>query len=251
MMRWRIGVLALVVAVCAQGADIRTETEDGDVSLQGPIGLTFDRMLENHVLAEDPVYLSACFKERTETDLWQTEFWGKYMHSAVPFWQATGCARLKARIDDGIANVLSAQLPNGYIGNYREDRRSSLGSWDVWGVKYTMLGLLHYYDATRSGKVLDACCRLCDYLIGSVGPGAKRTIAKTGNYAGQPSCSCLEPVVWLYKRTNDRKYLDFASFIVKEMTWRRRACPWPNGLPRLPAIRSGAVSWPIAARLTR
>ena len=221
-MRLNVGALALSAAciVAADSVTLRTEVAYGDVSLQGPIGLTLDKMLERHVLAEDPVYLSQCFKERTETSLWQTEFWGKYMHSAVPFWQATGCSRLKARIDDGLENVVSAQLPNGYIGNYREDCRSSLGSWDVWGIKYTMLGLIHYYDATKSKKALDACRRLCDYLIGSVGPGAKRTIAQTGNYAGQPSCSCLEPVVWLYKRTSDKKYLDFAGFIVKEMTER-------------------------------
>ena len=199
---------------------LRTGIADGDVSLQGPIGLTFERMFERHMLAEDPVYLSECFKERTETGLWQTEFWGKYMHSAVPFWVATGCDRLKSRIDAGIANVLSAQLPSGYIGNYREDSRSKSGGWEVWGFKYTMMGLLHYYDATKSQVALDACRRLCDYVIGSVGPGAERTIAQTGSWAGQPSCSCLEPVVWLYKRTKERKYLDFASFIVREMTER-------------------------------
>ena len=221
-MKWNVGAFATAAAFAwaAGAADLRTETADGDVSLQGPIGLTLDKMLERHVLAEDPVYLSKCFKERTETSLWQTEFWGKYMHSAVPFWKATGCDRLKSRIDAGIENIISAQLPNGYIGNYREDCRSSLGSWDVWGIKYTMLGLIHYYDATKCPKALDTCRKLCDYLIGSVGPGAKRTIAQTGNYAGQPSCSCLEPVVWLYKRTNDKKYLDFATFIVKEMTER-------------------------------
>lgn len=216
--------MAISAALCAVAADaaatLRTEAADGDVSLQGPIGLTFERMFRNHVLAEDPVYLSACFRERTETGLWQTEFWGKYMHSAVPFWAATGCAQLKARIDAGVESVLSAQLPDGYIGNYREDCRSPSGGWDVWGIKYTMLGLIHYYDATKSESALAACRRLCDYLISSTGPDAKRTIAQTGNYAGQPSCSCLEPVVWLYRRTKERRYLDFASFIVKEMTER-------------------------------
>ena len=217
-----VAILAATIATStvAGEARLRTEISDGDASLQGPIGVTFDRMIERHVLAEDPVYLSECFKERTETRLWQTEFWGKYMHSAVPFWRATGSGRLKTRIDAGVENVLSAQLPDGYIGNYREDCRSSPGSWDVWGIKYTMLGLIHYYDATKCEKALGACRRLCDYLIRSVGPGAKLTIAQTGNYAGQPSCSCLEPVVWLYKRTKDRKYLDFAEFIVKEMTER-------------------------------
>ena len=157
--------IALSAVFCMAAADaaatLRTEAADGDVSLQGPIGLTFERMFRNHVLAEDPVYLSACFKERTETSLWQTEFWGKYMHSAVPFWTATGCAQLKERIDAGVANVIAAQLPDGYIGNYREDRRSPAGGWDVWGIKYTMLGLLHYYDATRSEAALAACRRLC------------------------------------------------------------------------------------------
>ena len=223
-MNGRTMCVAAFFAAClaASGGDaiLRTEIADGDASLQGPLGLTFDRMLERHVLAEDPVYLAACFHERTETSLWQTEFWGKYMHSAVPFCVATGCDRLRARIEAGVASVLAAQLPNGYIGNYGEAHRSSHGGWDVWGIKYTMLGLLHHYDATKSEDALKACRRLCDYLIGSVGPGAARTIAQTGNYAGQPSCSCLEPVVWLYKRTKDQRYLDFATFIVKEMTER-------------------------------
>ena len=83
-------VFSAASVVAADSATLRTEIAYGDVSLQGPIGLTLDKMLERHVLAEDPVYLSQCFKERTETGLWQTEFWGKYMHSAVPFWQATG-----------------------------------------------------------------------------------------------------------------------------------------------------------------
>ena len=234
--------VATLVSAAFGDAVLRTEIADGDASLQGPLGLTFNKMIERHMLAEDPVYLSECFKERTETDLWQTEFWGKYMHSAVPFWKATGCARLKARIDAGVANVISAQLPNGYIGNYREDRRSPEGGWDVWGIKYTMLGLLHYYDATMSNEALAACRRLCDYLVESVGPGAKRTIAQTGNYSGQPSCSCLEPVVWLYKRTKEQKYLDFASFIVKEMTEREDG-------PRLLDLAQKGV--PVAERSAR
>ena len=65
---------ALCAAAAGAAATLRTEAADGDVSLQGPIGLTFERMFKDHVLTEDPVYLSACFRERTETGLWQTEF---------------------------------------------------------------------------------------------------------------------------------------------------------------------------------
>ena len=55
--------LSAACAVAADSATLRTEIAYGDVSLQGPIGLTLDKMLERHVLAEDPVYLSQCFKE--------------------------------------------------------------------------------------------------------------------------------------------------------------------------------------------
>ena len=220
---------ALVAAVFSHAAmavlpSARSEIQDGDASLQGPVGLAFEKVVENHVLRQDPVYLSECFKERTEDDFWQTEFWGKYMHSAAPFWSITGCGRLKARIDAGFENVVSSQLENGYIGNYKESRRSAPGGWDVWGIKYTMLGLLHYYDVEkasnpeRAKRAIDTCKRLCDYLIKTAGPGAKYTIAKTGNYSGQPSCSNLEPVMWLYNRTKEQKYLDFAKFIVSQMT---------------------------------
>jgi DUF1680 family protein len=87
-------------------------------------------------------------------------------------------------------------------------------------MKYTMMGLLHYYDATKSPEVLDACKRLCDYVIAELGPGGKRGVHlyQTGNWSGYASSSILEPVMWLYNRTQDKKYLDFATMIVKDMT---------------------------------
>ena len=41
---------------------------------------------------------------------------------------------------------------------------------------------------------------------------------ESGNWCGFASSSILEPVVWLYNRTKDRKYLDFATYLVKDMT---------------------------------
>jgi DUF1680 family protein len=211
-------------AVFAAFSDVRTEIVDGDASLQGPIGLAFEKVVKNHVLRQDPVYLSRCFKDRTEDELWQTEFWGKYMHSAAPFWAITKCPQLKEKIDAGFENVVSAQLGNGYIGNYKQECRSIPGGWDVWGIKYTMLGLLHYYDINKgvnpeqAKRAINTCRKLCDYLIKSAGPNGNHTIGNTGNYAGMPSCSNLEPVMWLYNRTKEQKYLDFAKFIVSQMT---------------------------------
>ena len=243
-----MATFAVALTASAQTVTSRVGVADGDVSLQGPLAKTFEAMYRNHVLEQDPVYLTECFKDRTETGLWQTEFWGKYMHSAAPFWSMTKDPVLKSRLDAGIANLLPSQQANGYLGNYAESRRSARGTWDVWGIKYTMMGLLHYYDATGHKSSLEACKKLCDYLIGSVGTSAKLTIGGTGNYSGMPSCSVLEPVVWLYRRTKDQKYLDFADFIVKEMIERKDGPRLLDltSLPvseRSPALRSGNALW--------
>ena len=189
------------------------------VRLHGELGRRLDQMIERHVLGVNPDYLTDVFKEKTERQgWWQTEFWGKYMHSAVPFWRYSGNALLKERIDRGVRGILSSQEPCGYIGNYPDDLRCRDG-WDVWGMKYTMLGLLHYYDETKSREALESCRRLCDYLIGELGENGRRgcSLIETGNQAGMASGSVLEPVVWLYNRTRETRYLDFATLIVRQL----------------------------------
>ena len=58
----------------------------GDVRLKGYLGKRLDAMIANHVAGQDVDYITAPFMEKTETKgWWQTEFWGKWMHSAVPY----------------------------------------------------------------------------------------------------------------------------------------------------------------------
>ena len=218
----------------------------GDVRLKGRLGELLDAMIEKHVAARDVDYITAPFMEKTETKgWWQTEFWGKWMHSAVPYLRyvgngepGTGNGSLRSKIERGIERMLASQEPSGYIGNYPDELRCGEG-WDVWGMKYTMMGLLHYFDAIeimqgkgkgekgREKEVLEACKRLCDYVIGEIGPNGKRgrELWQTGNWSGYASSSILEPVVWLYKRVAEKdgkdaaqKYLDFAAYIVEGMT---------------------------------
>ena len=210
--------------VMAAGAALLCAAAEAEarVRLTGPFGARLQQMIRNHVETTDARSLANVFHERTKETWWQTEFWGKYMHAAVPYWKLTGSSALKAKIDAGVATLLSAQEPSGYLGNYPDEKRCGPG-WDVWGMKYTMLGLLHYYDGTGDAKALAAARRLCDYLIGELGPNGTRgrTLRESGNYGGMPSGSVLEPVVWLYKRTKDRRYLDFATFVVGELCNRK------------------------------
>jgi len=226
------GIALLVGASVAGEGYENSSARMGNVRLKGRLGDCLDRMIAQHVEGTDVDYITAAFREKTERHyVWQTEFWGKWMHAAVPYARYGASARLMESVDRGIDTILSTQEPNGYIGNYPDELRCGEG-WDVWGMKYTMMGLLHYYDFEREkgkgksekgqGKgdcVLAACRKLCDYLIAELGPGGRRgrELWQTGNWSGFASSSVLEPVMWLYKRTQDRKYLDFATYLVKGM----------------------------------
>ena len=197
-----------------------------DIKLKGYLGDRLDAMIQGHVIGTDVDYITAAYQEKTENKgWWQTEFWGKYMHSAVPYAYYVDSAKLGNDLKHGVDRMLQSQEPCGYIGNYPDELRCGEG-WDVWGMKYTMLGLLHYYDYVKghddaeAEKVLNATKRLCDYVIGEIGLNGRRNreLWTTGNWSGYASSSILEPVVWLYRRTKEEKYLDFATYIVKGMT---------------------------------
>ena len=218
-----------LTSVCAFGAYASDSLDNiGNVKLKGYLGDRLDAMIANHVGGTDVDYITAPFQEKTECrGWWQTEFWGKWMHSAVPYQRYTGDARLQTALDHGIERMLASQEPNGYIGNYPDGLRCGEG-WDVWGMKYTMMGLLHYYDGSRSGskelvargdRALSACQRLCDYVIAEIGPNGKRgrQLWETGNWSGYASSSILEPVMWLYRRSGEKRYFDFATYIVHGM----------------------------------
>ncbi|NQU54578.1 MAG: glycoside hydrolase family 127 protein, partial [Bacteroidetes bacterium] len=112
-----------------------------------------------------------------------------------------------------VEGLLETQLPNGYIGNYTPE--SQLTQWDIWGRKYSMLGLIRYYEISNDKNALEAAQRVADHLLTQVGTG-KTNIVKTGNYRGMASSSVLEPIVYLYNHTREKRYLDFANYIVEQ-----------------------------------
>lgn len=186
-----------------------------DVRLGGYLGRRWEACLTKNVKTTDGDYLAAVFQKHEGVNDWRSEFWGKWMHSAVPAFRYTQDKTLKENIEGSVKTVLAAQRTDGYIGNYRDD--SHLQGWDIWGRKYTMMGLLHYYDLTGDQAVLDAACGVADQLMTEIGPGTPGKIQRIGMHHGMASCSVLEPIVWLHNRTGKRKYLDFARHIAGAM----------------------------------
>ena len=63
---------------------------------------------------------------------------------------------------------------------------------------------------------------VADNLMTEVGPGLK-DIYRVGNYRGMASSSVLEPIILLYNRTGDKRYLKFANYIVSQ--WKKPDAP--------------------------
>jgi len=211
-------------SVCAGSATVveQQEADFKSMRLNGYAGERLRGCELNQMAAKDVVRLAFPFTQKTEKGvwdvvepgIWQTEFWGKYMHAAVPMAEHLGDAAFKARLGASVQVLLDHQLADGYIGNYRPETRGDC--CDVWGCKYVMMGLLHWYDATGDKRTLEGTRKLADWVIAHFGPG-KRSLGAEGPFNGLMNCSVLEPIVWLYRRTGDGKYLDFARWIVTEL----------------------------------
>ncbi len=185
----------------------------GANKIEGYLGDKINLVIEQRIKKQDINQLVEPFRHKDETHLWQSEFWGKWVQSAIASYSYNHDPEMLSIIQRSESELLASQTPSGYIGNYTDTAR--LKEWDIWGNKYTLLGLLTYYDLTGDKAALRSSCKLADNLLNLVGPG-KVNIVKTGNYRGMPSCSILEPMVSLYRHTVDKKYLEFARYIVDQ-----------------------------------
>ena len=214
MKTWNSIRRAVLVAgtLLVMGIPVRAQVEQ--IKITGYLGQRMDECIEHRVKGQDVDHLVEPFRHQNEDHRWQSEFWGKWIQGAISSYRYNKDAELYEIIRQGAEGLMATQLPNGYIGNYAEEHQ--LKQWDVWGRKYTTLGLLAWYDLSGDKKALKAASRVIDHLMTQVGPGL-RNITSTGNYHGMASSSILEPVIYLYQRTGEARYLDFAKYIAEEM----------------------------------
>ena len=182
-------------------------------NMQGYVGKKLDESYEHRILRQDVDELVEPFRHRTESRLWQTEFWGKWFTSAVLAYRYRPEPRLMKILQSAVNGLIATQTPDGYIGNYSPGHR--LEQWDIWGRKYVMLGLLDFYELTKDKTSLTAAVKVADHLMKEI-KDADGIIVNKGNYRGMAASSVLEPVVKLYRITGNEKYLGFAKEIVRE-----------------------------------
>jgi uncharacterized protein len=200
-------------------------------------GFLAERMrvnLQGRLLHVDEPELLDGFQHRPGKHPWIGEHVGKFLDAGANTWLYTHDARLKTLMDRMARALIATQLADGYLGTYSDDQRWT--SWDVWVHKYDLIGLLSYYRVTGFGPALDSARKVGDLLVRTFGdkPG-QRDIIAAGTHVGMAATSVLEPVCMLYRYTGDKRYLDFAYYIV-------RAWDQPNG-PKIIAsiLETGSV----------
>ena len=152
---------------------------------------------------------------------WRGEFWGKMMRGACFIYSYTRNPRLYQILTETVADMMTAQEESGRISTYGVTHEFQ--AWDIWCRKYVLLGMEYYLeicnDKEFSERIKECMCAQLDYIIGKIGKAeeGKKPITKaTAHWRGLNSSSLLEPVVRLYKLTGEKKYLDFAAYIVEE-----------------------------------
>ncbi|MFR1519194.1 MAG: beta-L-arabinofuranosidase domain-containing protein [Clostridia bacterium] len=218
--------------------------EHGKRNLKGFVGRMIGNCIRNGVMATDYQPFIRAFQEKLDSEgLFCGEFWGKWLTSAVLAYEYEPRPEYLKILEDAVEGLLSAQEEDGRISASAED----FTPWDLWGRKYVLLGLLSYYDLTKSRRVLDSAVRMADQLISRTGESNGRKIIDTGMEAlrGLSSCSILQPLALLYERTRKSRFLAFAEELVE--SWSLPSAYSPQGLRLLEQAVPGCIPSGIAA----
>lgn len=145
----------------------------------------------------------------------EPEFSSKFVDIALAFYRASRDAGDLERARQVVEGMLRYQRQDGYLGTYPEGEEFGIG-FSVWNQSFSLLGLIAYWDETGDERALKAAMRCADYIIsGYQGPDS-HILLRALNMGSENCCVLLE-IVYLYQRTGEKRYLDFADYIVNTM----------------------------------
>ncbi|NLX22051.1 MAG: hypothetical protein GXY55_10355 [Phycisphaerae bacterium] len=147
----------------------------------------------------------------------QGEMWGKAVRSGSMFYRYTQDPELKRILAATVADLLTTRRANGSISCSDVSAQPDGPGGELWERKYVLLGLDCYYEhVEKDPHVLRAMMELADVTIDQIGPPPKVRIVDQGWSPNHiESSTILEPIMRLYKRTGEQRYLDFAKYIVE------------------------------------
>lgn len=202
--------------VLSKISDSFSLADPGSVRLQGLLGERCQKNERARLLTKNENELLGGFQQRPGKQAWVGEHAGKWLHAATLAWAYTKDAELKAKLDRIAAGLIATQQADGYLGTYANGQHWAMGKdekWDVWVHKYDLIGLVTYATYTGNSAALEAAKKVGDLLVATFGKDGKLDINERSTHVGMASGSVMEPIVLLYRATNDERYLDFARFL--------------------------------------
>jgi len=179
-----------------------------------------------------------------ENEGWRGEYWGKVMRGAVLVYSQLRDEELYSVLTESVEELLSVAEGDGRVSSY--SREKELASWDVWCRKYVMLGCQYYLGICRDGelreRIVAFLVRHANCIIDGLAEKNIPITRASGMWRGLNSSSILEPMLYLYRLTGDKKYFDFATDIVKrggaeeipvfELAYENRLYPYQYGVSK-------------------
>lgn len=182
------------------------------------------RFIEDFQLTDGALWRRFVEQFRTDADGhdagWRGEYWGKMMRGACFVYDYTRSPALYEALTQTVRDMMDSMDGCGRISTYPRD--NEFFGWDIWSRKYVLLGMQYFLEICDNEglaqEIIGSMCRQTDYLIDHIGraeDGKKPITKATNHWRGLNSSSILEPVVRLYNLTGEKRYLDFASYIVE------------------------------------
>ncbi|MDR2706635.1 MAG: glycoside hydrolase family 127 protein [Planctomycetaceae bacterium] len=194
----------------------------GEVKLSGVLDNDIHKMHDNWNKQTLPYDKLADFFRKGRPQFAVGEMWGKAVRSSSLLYRYTQDVELKKILDATVADMITTQQPNGSISCDKMDKQPGDKGGDIWERRYVMLGMLAYYENVNSNpKVLECVKQQADCLLQQIGNGKTEIIdlGWSADNCGYEKChiestAILECFTKLYAKTQEKKYLDFAEYIL-------------------------------------
>ncbi len=121
---------------------------------------------------------------------------------------------LEKKLEDIIATLAAAQLPDGYLNSFFQVKRPGKrwtnlqDAHELYCAGHLIEAAVAHHQATGKRAFLDVACKLADHIDAVFGPAPKRL-----GYPGHPELELA--LIKLWRATGERRYFELARFFVE------------------------------------